>query len=359
MAAMARGKNPAKQRTQKVSIETVARAADVSIATVSRVINNSELVSPETGARVRRAIDTLGFRPNRFAQGLMTRRSRVLGISLPDVYGEFYSAIMRAADARARSHGYHLLVATEPRRGDRAGEEFYMPLDLLDGLTLMITEPNERMLELARRSSIPMVLVDASPHDPMIDSVRIDNIEGTREATRHLLASVAPDRCYFVGGPAGNFDTIERSRAFLDVLGEKAGRAGGGQCTYGDYSLEWGHAWALRMVAEGRLVGAGVLAANDWIAWGIMQGARESGVDVPRQLRVVGFDDTVLSTLVRPRLSTVHVPLGELGSSAIDLLVRRIKDPGAAPLHVRLGTSLVVRETSIDERGAPGRPAPN
>lgn len=336
----------ARKRPQRASIQTVARAADVSIATVSRVINNSDLVSAQTGEKVRRAIERLGFRPNRFAQGLMTQRSRVLGISLPDVYGEFYSAIMRAADSRARANGYHLLVGTEPHREDRAGEDFYMPLGLLDGLALMITEPNEVLLAQTRRASVPLVLVDAKTRETSVDSVQVDNTTGAREAVRHLLGSVPADRCFFVGGPASNYDTVERSRAFLDVLSEHGGARRIAQCTFGEYSMEWGRQWAEQMLRDRALLGAGVLAANDEIAWGIMQAAQEAGIEVPRQFKVVGFDDTRLSTLVRPRLSTVRVPLAELGSSAIDLLVRRIEDPAAPPSTVRLSTSLVIRESS-------------
>lgn len=336
----------ARKRPQRVSIQTVAHAADVSIATVSRVINNSDLVSAQTSEKVRRAIERLGFRPNRFAQGLMTQRSRVLGISLPDVYGEFYSVIMRAADQRARAHGYHLLVGTEPHREDLAGEDFYMPLGLLDGLALMITEPNEVLLAQTRRASVPLVLVDAKTRETSVDSVQVDNTTGAQEAVRHLLSSVPASQCFFAGGPASNYDTVERSRAFLDVLAERGGSGASAQCTFGEYSMEWGRQWAARALREKTLSGAGVLAANDEIAWGIMQAAQEAGIEVPRQLKVVGFDDTRLSTLVRPRLSTVRVPLAELGSAAIDLLVRRIDDPAAPPSIVRLPTSLVIRESS-------------
>lgn len=335
-----------KNKPQAVSIQTVARAANVSIATVSRVINNSSLVSPETSAKVRGAIEKLGFRPNRFAQGLMTHRSRVLGISLPDLHGEFYSALMRAADARARTHGYHLLVGTEPHRNDPAGGDFYMPLGLLDGLAVMITEPNERLLRQARTAAVPVVLIDAEVLDPRLDSVQVDNTIGTRQAVEHLLKSVAPARCYFVGGPAANYDAVERSESFLATLRRRGGGTTPDQVSFGDYSVEWGREWAQKAIAAGRLKGSGVLAGNDEIAWGIMQAAQGAGIDVPGDLQVIGFDNTRLSTLVQPRLSTVGVPLADLGAAAVDLLIRRINDRAAEPEHVRLETSLVVRESS-------------
>ncbi len=353
MESMARGKANSARTSRGASIETVAHTAGVSIATVSRVINNSGVVSPTTAERVRRAIDELGFRPNRFAQGLMTRKSGVLGISLPDLHGEFYSALIRAADSAARARGYHLLVGAGPHAGDRAGEEFFMPVGLLDGVALMITEPNERLLSRARLFDIPVVLVDVDAPDRMVDSVRVDNGPGAREATRHLLASVPPARCYFVGGPSSNYDTAERARAFEETLSQRGILLRDGQCSFGEYSLEWGYTWAHRMLSAGALDGAGVLAANDEIAWGIMQAAQEAGLEIPERLKLMGFDNTRLSTLVRPRLSTVNMPLAELGSSAIDLLVRRIEQPASAPQNLLLGTSIIVRETSVNGRRAP------
>lgn len=339
------------------SIQDVADAAHVSIATVSRVINGHQLVANETAARVREAIDRLGFRPNRFAQGLMTRRSKLMGLCVPDLHGEFYSSILRAADGAARKAGYHLLVSTftttpsaptpapDPPREE---EDFLssLPLSLLDGMAVMITEPNRRVLESIQATSLPIVLVDLETKGSDRDTVLVDNTTGTREATLHLLERTPADKLFFVGGPQTNFDTLHRSQTMMETITRSGATPRPDQARFGDYSLEWGQRWAREAFDAGKLRGAGVLAGNDEIAWGIMLAAQQSGISVPAELRIIGFDDTRLSTLTRPMLSTVHVPLAQIGTCAIELLARRISDPKASPSTLRLSTSLVRRETS-------------
>ncbi len=318
--------------------------AGVSTATVSRVVNNAGLVAPHTAAKVHDAIKHLGYRPNRFAQGLMTSKSHVLGIALPDIHGEFYSELLRGADAEARRLGYHLLVSSEaPTRAEqeRAGS---LAFGLVDGLAVMLAEPNEALWREAKSAAIPLVVIDADLRDKGFDSVVVDNATGTREATTHLLTSVAPGRCYFVGGPKENFDTQQRAAAFKESLHKAGATDSAEHIVHGTYSVAWGQQWAAGMGR--RLKGTGVLAGNDEIALGVMHAAHELGLSAPSDLRVVGFDDTRLASLVRPTLSTVRVPLAEVGSAAIRALAERIDEPDRAPRTVSLATKLIARQSS-------------
>lgn len=340
-------------RSRPPSIEDVAAAAAVSTATVSRCINTPQLVAPETAARVLRVIEQLGYRPNRFAQGLMTRRSHTVGIVLPDIYGEFYSELLRGADLEARRHKYHLLVTSAASDEDEAlGMGTF---GLVDGLALMITEPNERLWRAARGTGLPIVALDSDPGGGRVDSVLIDNASGAAEATWHLLETVAPDRCYFVGGPRDNFDTVQRARAFEGVLRSARHEPRAEQVGYGAYSSEWGRTWAENWVKSNvRLQGTkpegagpiGVMAGNDEIAYGVMDAVQSAGLNVPRDVRIVGFDDSRLSRLVRPALSTVRVPLAEAGAVVVDTLIQRINEPARKVASRMLETRLVVRGSS-------------
>lgn len=337
--------HPAPRRSSPPSIEDVALAAGVSTATVSRFLNSPKLVASGTADRVMRVIEELGYRPNRFAQGLMTRRSHTVGIVLPDIHGEFYSELLRGADAEAHKRGYHLLVTSEGR-GDETETISSGPFGLIDGLAIMLSEPNERLWRSARRTGLPIVSLDTDPHEPGIDSVLIDNLSGATEAVVHLLGSVPPANCYFVGGPPDNFDTVQRASAFTTALTRSGYAPRSDQLAYGSYSTDWGRTWAEKLATRKVQAPLGIMAANDEIAYGVIDTFQAAGVSVPKQARVVGFDDSRLASLLRPALSTVRVPLSEVGSVSIGALIDRILNPDAAVMSRTLPTRLIVRDSS-------------
>jgi LacI family transcriptional regulator len=335
-------------------MEDVARVAAVSTATVSRVLNSPDLVAPETAARVQRVIEELGYKPNVFAQGLMTRKSRLLGLLLPDIHGEFYSELLRGADAEARRQGYHLLVGSEGRDGDTPMFSSTV-VGFLGGIAMMLSEPNEALANGARQANLPLVVIDDDFAGSHVDRVLVDNAVGTREAVEHLLTSVPAGRCWFVGGPKENYDTADRAKAFLHTLEAHGVKNGERGCVrYGDYSVEWGQKAGgelFRSLAGGATgasgTGAmGVLAANDEIAYGVMLAAMDAGLDVPKDVRLIGFDDTRLASLVRPQISSVRVPMSDVGTEAVKLLVERLGTPERGGHTVRLATKLVVRASS-------------
>ena len=348
-ASASESERPARSRP---SIQDVAALASVSTATVSRVVNNPTLVSSSTAERVQRAIAELGYQPNRLAQALMTRRSRILGLSLPDFHGEFYAELLRGADREARACGYRLMV-TSAALGDAAPAGVRGAFDhaegLLDGIAVMLTESGQHVAEAAATAGVPAVVLDSQVDLPGVDTVRIDNRSGTTEAVEQLIASTPPERCFFVGGPPGNFDTQERVGAFRRVIRREGGPPRRDQIVYGDFDAETGRAWATEAAAGGHLVGSAVLAANDDVAIGILQAAQALGLDAPRDVAIVGCDDARVTTIIRPTLSTVAVPRADFGRAAVEALVRRIEEPEASVRQVRLPTALVVRESSVRE----------
>jgi LacI family transcriptional regulator len=322
----------------------------VSIATVSRVLNSPNLVSAPTAQRVRAAIEDLGYRPNLFAKGLLTKRSRVIGVSLPDIHGEFYSQLMWALDERACELGYHLLVSSNAHRtDDRPGNGF--ALDLVDGLIVMLTERRGADLDAIGRLQSPVVVIGIDGPGVGVETITCDNTMGARRATEHLLRGTPPERCFFVGTHEGNIDSDERRGAFVAALRRAGHEPGADQLAHGEFSFDWGREWAGRMAGSGRLRGSAVFAANDEIAVGVATAARDAGVLIPEELRLVGFDDSRLCSLVRPKLSSVRMPVRDMGRAAVEALVRRLEEPGSEARHARLATTLVLRESSRSEPG--------
>lgn len=341
---------PPREETGRTSIADVAARANVSIATVSRVLNTPGLVAPSTAAAVNEAIASLNYRPNRFARGLVTKRSHVIGISLPDLHGEFYSKLMQAADEEANRLGYGVLVTSSGHRpsGKKTapvpGSGFL--LDLIDGMVSMVTERRGPMSVASEHGDRPMVLLCDNPNAwSEFDTVSIDQGAGTRDAVLNLLSEQTADRCYFVAGHEGNLDSDERCRVFTETI-EEADPSASAQIAYGEFTFEWGREWARKMLKAGRLDGAAILAGNDEIALGIMDVARSAGLQIPKDLRVIGFDDSRLCRLVDPMLSSVAVPIAAAAREAVRLLVERLGDPERAPSRVQLTTSLVLRASS-------------
>ena len=328
-----------------MSIHDVAAAAGVSIATVSRVVNSTGVMAAATAARDREVVHRLGYSPIPLAQVLGSGESHVLGIALPRFHGEFMSRLLSGADEEAAKLGYHLIMTTITSRSERQAGRGIMGSGLIDAMMVVLTETDDPLASTVLDSGIPTVVIDTDLSSKGLDSVVLDNERGTRDALDHLLRWVEPDKVFFVGGPRTNFDSARRAAAFEDVLIGRGVTPRVDQVSYGDYSVDWGKEWATRMHQRGLLAGA-VLAGNDKIACGIMRAAEDARVWVPDQLRVVGFNDSQISRLVRPRLSTVALPMDDLGALAVRTLVRRLENRSAPATCQRLATRLVVRESS-------------
>ncbi len=329
-----------------VSIADVAERAQVSISTVSRVINGRTVVNARTRERVESAIRELGYRPNAFARALMLRRSDIVGLVLPDLHGEFYSEIIRGANSRARELGFNLVISSSRDAGD--GRSLLHAIDqrnILDGVALMVSEVTGGIQQALAGISLPFVVldddIDGAPHD----SVVIDQRAGAAAMMDHLLRGGRAERVIFVGGLETNVDTIARLAAYQQAL-RAAGRAFSAEDVYFlDYSYETAFKLARRAVRAWAGPRHFVFAANDEMAAGIVAAATAEGLRVPADVGVVGFDDTRIARMTHPPLTTVSVPMSEMGARGIELLCERIRQPQRSPERVVLQPTLVVRDS--------------
>jgi LacI family transcriptional regulator len=327
------------------SIEDVAQRARVSISTVSRVINGRNVVNPKTRLRVEKAIRDLDYRPNIFARGLMLRRSQILGLVLPDMHGEFYSEIIRGANLKARETGYHLMVSSVDKDDD--GKDVLRTVSdhgLIDGVGVMISELDARSRATLARVSIPFVVLDGQVEGVTHDTVMIDQRQGAMALMR-LLMSRGVTRVNFVGGRQQNIDTLARLHACQEALAESGLSIAARDTYYLDY--EYLTAYELGKIEVQYWAGpqSCVFAANDEMAAGVIHAATSRGLTIPDDLRVVGFDDTRVAKMIRPQLTTVHVPMAAMGATVIELLVQRLHEPSREGSTVTLNSDLVVRDS--------------
>lgn len=329
-----------------ISIQDVARKANVSISTVSRVLNRRNIVNEETRKRVESAISDLGYSPNVFARGLMLRRSHILGLVLPDLHGEFYSEIIRGANLRARELGYKLMISSAVAKDD--GSELIAAVadhGIVDGLVVMISEITSRIRETLRKATVPLVILDGDVDGVNHDSVVIDQRTGTIAMLRHLLRRRDLRRIVFVGGPVTNIDSMERLNAYREVAAEFGIQVGSDDVHHLDYQYDTAFEVAAANVGQWARRGAAVFAANDEMAAGVIDAALAAQLSVPEALPVVGFDDTRVASMTRPRLTTVRVPMSEMGAAAIDLLCQRFDNAEQPPTKLVLQSKLVVRDS--------------
>ncbi|MCD9031296.1 LacI family transcriptional regulator [Luteimonas sp. Y-2-2-4F] len=327
-----------------VTIKDVAREANVSVATVSRALNGHENVAVDVRKRVLEVADRLRYSPHHAARSLSSRRTQTIGVVLPDLYGEFFSELMRGIDAVARTHGLHLLISSYHGNPEEQGAALRAMRGRVDGLLLMSPFVAGREgLGDDLSPVMPTVLLNSGRSDEL-PALNVDSYAGARAMTRHLL-DAGHRRIAFISGPDDNFDAHERLRGYRDELAEGAV---GAQpwIVPGDFEEASGHAAGGRLLAADARPDA-VFAANDMMALGCLFAFNQAGVRVPADIALAGFDDIPLSRYVHPGLTTMRVDIAELGGRALRTLLERFAHPDdPPPPDARLPVALVVRESS-------------
>jgi LacI family transcriptional regulator len=330
-----------------VTIKDVAREAKMSVATVSRVLNGSGPVSEETSRLIREVVGRMRYVPHSGARSLITSKTETIGVLLPDLYGEFFSEVIRGMDDTAQRNGYHLLISRA--YADRHGIETAIRAmrGRVDGVVAMSPDLDEESL-LNLPSTIPLVLLCSVSRGNEIDSITIQNCRGAREMTRHLLA-LGHNRIAIIKGSARNYDAAERLRGYRIALRE-AGITPDPQLERdGDFTELAGYSAALELLALKKRPTA-IFAANDSMAIGALSALRVSGIAVPEEMAVAGFDDIPLARYMDPPLSSVHVPICDLGAKAVTLLLHGITHKNDhARRRERVSTKLVIRRSTAGE----------
>ena len=326
-----------------VTIKDVAREAAMSVATVSRALNDHDSVTRETRDHIRAIAKRLRYVPHGAARSLITRRTETLGVVLPDLYGEFFSELIRGIDAAAREHGLHLLVSSSHGSASETGAALRALSGRVDGILIMSPHAPTANLADDLPVSTPVVLMNTRSNDEEYLSLAIDNHGGAWKMVEHL-ADTGYRRIALIGRPADYVDAQERLRGYREALAHFA-KGTVAQVLDGDFSEESGHAAGLVIAAMKPRPDA-VFAANDMMALGCLRAFRDAGVRVPQDIAVAGFDDIPIARFVSPGLTTMRVNIAELGGRAARALIASLTGPPPPATHQVLAPDLVVRAST-------------
>jgi LacI family transcriptional regulator len=331
--------------TRNVTIIDVAREADVSYATVSRVINNGEHVKPEKRERVLKAMAKLGFSVNQQARSLRGGRSNTIGLLVRDIGTGYMGELVRGIDAELDHSGYDLMLHTTHRlKSKEAAYVSTITRGLADGLLLILPRNPEAYIETLRNRRFPFVLIDHQGIDDKGPAVGATNRQGGIDATRHLI-QLGHRRIGFITGHSELGCSQDRLAGYKAALIEAGLPIDPNLIREGDFHQPRGYSAASELLALPDPPTA-IFAANDVSAFGVMESVRDHGKRIPNDISIVGFDDIPQTGQVNPPLTTVRQPLEEMGRTAARMLLEMFEDPQRRPGKIELPTELIVRDST-------------
>lgn len=337
---------------QRIKLVDVARAAGVHPGTASRALNpqTREQVSPATVRRVARAAQRLGYVPNPVARGLRTARSFLVGMVVPDVTNPLFPPLVRGAEKVLAEAGYTLVLTDTDN--DAATER--RQIDLLrargtDGFIVATARWKDELLAEIAAAGVPAVLVNRNSSSATLPYVGGDERTGVRLAVDHLVA-LGHRHIAHLGGPADTSTGRERAAAFRQAVRQHGLPSAGLVRACAAYTEGAGAEAAGRLLASGHEFTA-VVAGNDLIAFGVLDALARAGRSCPDDVSLIGFNDMPHLDKLAPPLTSVALPLAEMGAQAARMLLTRMRDPGRAlPTQSLLSVELRVRGSTAERR---------
>jgi len=340
-----KAKPPTAETPGKMDIRTVARLANVSIATVSRTINRVSTVNPKMAKRVWEAIEKLDYFPNTQARSLVSGRSRLLGLIVSEITNPFFPELIQGFEDIAVEHGYEILISStnyDPRRMSLCIRR--MLERRAEGVAVMTFGVERPLLEQLAERKVPLVFVDIGPERPGISLLRVDYRHGIRQGVQHLAALGHRDIA-FISGPKRLHSAQSRLAAFSRSLEECGIVADPARIVEGDHTMEGGIE-AMDSLLKSRHRPTAVMCSNDMTAIGVLHKLYRAGLRVPDDLSVIGFDDIHIAQVTIPPLTTIQMSCFELARAAVTALRAHVEEGGEPKRNYKIPTHLVVREST-------------
>lgn len=327
------------------TIYEVSRLAGVSLATVSRVINDSGKVTPATRRKVEAAMLELGYRPNSIAQSLASNRSNSVGVLVPELHGPFFSIMLSNLESELRAHGKHVIITAGHSDEEKEKDAIsFLASRQCDALILHVyAVENDYLLKLLN-DSVPFVLIGRDIPQIAKNCISIDNEQGEYLAVRYLIELGHRELAY-IAGPLWKSDGQARMAGFRRALAESGVRFDERRVAEGTYEEVSGRQAMQDLLARGAPFSA-LVCANDEMAAGAIAVARENGLELPQDLSVIGFDNVFFTRYMHPALSTVNYPIHEMGRMAARCLLRDVYGVAGLEIQNRFEPALVRRAST-------------
>jgi DNA-binding LacI/PurR family transcriptional regulator len=331
------------------TLEVVAHAAGVSRATVSRVVNGGHRVHPQTRRNVERAIERLGYSPNRAARSLVTRRSDSIGLVIPEpttrLFGDpFFPRLVRGISEVLSARDLQLVLLAPQSRADEDRLRSYLTSGHIDGALLVSLHDDDPLPGYLVGAEIPVVVGGRPPSGMSVSYVDMDNVSGARAAVKHLIA-IGRRHIATIAGPRDMAVATDRLQGYREALAV-ASVAHDPQLEVGaDFDQDLARLRFGQLLSSHPEIDA-VFAASDLMALGALQALRAAGRAVPHDVAVVGFDDSTIAVAAEPPLSSVRQPIEEMGREMARMLLDSLAPAGRVTRRLILATELVVRASS-------------
>ena len=328
-----------------MNIKEVAKLAKVSTATVSRTINGSDKVTPETAERVRRAIETLKFYPNTYARALGSGRSSLYGLIISDLTNPFFPELVKSFEEIAVQHGQEVLIANtnyDPHRMEICVSR--MLQRKVDGVAIMTSEMAEHLVDELSVRRIPLTFLDTAVPQKGISNIAVDYAVGIDAAVEHLT-SLGHKAISFIAGPPSLTSARIRKRAFIHSLERNRIKLDPHFMVEGNHHTEGGYD-AMSRLLDLKVRPTAVLASNDMTAIGATVAIFERGLEIPNDISIIGFDDIELSAFTHPALTTVRLSRQEIAKMAFYALYNTYQSGPNKGVEYPIQTNLIVRKST-------------
>ncbi len=332
-------------KNSTATIKDVARKAGVSIATVSRILNGSGVVSPKLMENVQSAIKEIGYQPNAVARALKIKESKSIGLIIPDIENPFFPALVRGVEDTAREYDYAVILcnsdgyAVEEKRYIR-----FLHSKQVDGVIFTGSIDSEENLTLLTDLDVPVVTLDRQSKLENISSVSVDNYYGAMLAVEHLLDQGAK-KVAFLGGAPRLSVAAERFQGYQDVLKKRGITILDDLILHGEFTFNSGYG-NTALLLERREEFDAVFAANDLIAFGVIDCLTKHGIEVPREIIVAGYDDIRMAGWYTPSLTTVRQPVYEMGRKTVEILLTLLSATEREIHTERFRPELIIRNST-------------